>query len=120
MRRERNYSIILSNHAKNRMVERSGINKKSTVRIAEKAYKDGISQSQATGSLLRYISYIAGKSYKNCDIRIFNEKVYVFRDTKERDEEGRFIIKMVTMLNLPLEYKKRAFSLQKRINEEIE
>ena len=72
--------VIVTRHAKQRLKERSGLNKKSVQRIAEKAYINGICHNETKGQLNKWI---AGVYFKNSDannIRVYGDKLYLFHD----------------------------------------
>lgn len=68
----------VSKHAKKRMKERCGLNKKSVDRIAEKAFKEGITHGQTKGRLNKWMTklYFANKTANN--IRLYGDKAYIF------------------------------------------
>lgn len=92
---EKNKAVEVSRHAENRLRERSGINKKSVERLAERAYYSGIKHSQTKGRLFKYISSIAIKSDKGTNIRIFGDKLFVFNN------KGINKVVLVTVLQVP-------------------
>lgn len=48
--------MIITEHAKQRLRERCGFNKKSYERMVRKAYEDGISHKQTKGRLNKWIT----------------------------------------------------------------
>lgn len=119
MRRTENYKIILTDHAEQRMIERGNYRRSSTYRMAEKAYKYGISQFQTTGDLNSYFSHLESNTKKQKkkkyerDMIIYNGKVFIFEDTQKQDDDGNTIIILITMWLLPSQYKDTAAALQK-------
>lgn len=101
------YVIRVSNHAVDRVRERSGINKKSAQKLAERAYARGIKQSDVKGTLNKYIKNISDKeNYRGLDIRIYGDKAFVFSNSgkyvdKLIDFNGNKIITLVTILQIP-------------------
>lgn len=72
-------SVAVTTHAKKRLKERCGINKQSALRMAEKAFKEGISFNNAGELLQKYISSIYLRHNKMCNnLRIYGNTVYVF------------------------------------------
>lgn len=60
------------------MKERCGLNKKSVDRIAEKAFKEGITHGQTKGRLNKWMTklYFTNKTANN--IRLYGDKAYIF------------------------------------------
>ena len=90
--------VRVSKHAEKRMKERMGLVKKSTHRIAEKAFNQGTTHKESKGSLHRYITdlYLRYRSANN--IRIYGKYIFIFSSEK-----------LVTVMHLPdkLKSKKR-------------
>lgn len=85
-----NSIIYCSHHAKERLRERCGVNKKSALRCAELAVSRGQHYTETKGSVRRWLEdQIQG----NHEIYIHGDKAYVFTD--------RMIL--VTVLQLPSE-----------------
>lgn len=82
--------IYITNHGEKRLRERNGINKKSVKRIAEKAYYQGLSHSETTGNLNKWISKLYFTHKKANAIRIYGDKAYLFGD-----------INLITVLQIP-------------------
>ena len=82
--------ITISKHAEMRMKERCGANKRSTQKIAEKAFKTGFTHSQTKGNLRKWVTslYFNNKSANN--IRLYGDKAYIFTDEK-----------LITVLQIP-------------------
>lgn len=70
--------VIVSKHAKKRLKERCGLNKRSIQRIADKAFTDGVRHSDTRGRLNKWITslYFYNKTADN--IRLYGDKVYIF------------------------------------------
>lgn len=116
------YKIIITDHAFNRLRERSGINKKASVRLAEKAYSSGIKHSDVSGRLYKYVSSITGKTRKGADIRIYGDKVYIFNNRGKNsdlqyDEEGNRLIFLVTVMQIPNNLSKNVIGTMSKKNE---
>lgn len=99
--------VRISDHAFDRSKERSGLNKKATLRLAEKAYHEGIKHSDTNGRLYKYISSLAGRSpTKGISIRIYGEAVYLFSKKDKNgnmhiDQDGTPVILLITVIPLP-------------------
>lgn len=85
----------VSAHGTQRIKDRCGIKKKAAKKLVNQAFYKGISHEETAGSLNRYLTslYFYNKTANN--IRIYNEKVFIF--------SGQVLI---TVLNLPFKYKK--------------
>lgn len=68
----------ISNHAKQRMKERCGFNKKSQERMAEKAFNEGITHKQTRGRLNKWITSLFFKNCNANNIRIYGDNAYIF------------------------------------------
>lgn len=68
----------ISKHAKKRLKERCGFNIKSQNRMAQKAFKDGITHKQTKGMLNKWITSLYFKNKKANNIRIYGDKAYIF------------------------------------------
>ena len=95
----------LTDHAKQRTKNRVGLPKGIADKNAEKALKYGLHHKDVTGSLGRYLDYLY-LGHKNCNnMRIYNQYVYMFKDTL-----------LITIIALPSKYHKLASQLQKEKN----
>lgn len=83
-------NVIVTTHAKKRAKERLGISKNLTIKLAEKALTYGLTHSDAKGSLKKYCDKIYLSHKKANNIRIYNRKVFVFKDSI-----------LITIINLP-------------------
>lgn len=68
----------VSNHAKVRLKERNGFNKKSYERMARKAFVDGVTHSQTKGNLNKWLTSLYFKEEKANNIRLYGDKAYIF------------------------------------------
>lgn len=70
--------VTVSKHAETRMKERCGINKRSAQKMAEKAFKMGVTHSQTKGNLKKWVTslYFSHKTANN--IRLYGDKAYIF------------------------------------------
>lgn len=85
----------VSNHAKERISERCGLNKKSAERLSKLALENGISHSDTKGSLNKYITSLYFYNEKANNIKIYGEHVFIF--------SGNNLITVIPLLN---KYKK--------------
>ena len=72
---------IVTNHAKKRIKERCGLNKKSIQRMATKALEEGHTHSETKGRLNKWMTSLYFRGSKANNIRLYGEKAYIFRDT---------------------------------------
>jgi hypothetical protein len=70
----------VSNHAKERMKERCGFNKKCCDRMAIKAFEEGISHKQTKGRLNKWVTSLYFKNKSANNIRLYGDKAYIFCD----------------------------------------
>lgn len=94
--------VIITNHAKQRVKERIGLKKKQSNSIAEKALKYGICHKESKGRLKRYFNKLFASHRNVNNIRIYNEKVFIFNNNI-----------LITVMDLPNHLKKNALSISK-------
>ena len=82
--------MIVTKHAKKRMKQRCGVNKKSVDRIAEIAYEKGLKHSELTGNLRKWVDGLYLKHRQGNQIRLYGDKTYIFHD-------GR----LITVIQIP-------------------
>lgn len=70
----------ISNHARKRMKERCGLNKKSQGHIVQKVIESGISHKQTKGRLNKWITSLYFKNKSANNIRLYGDKAYIFSD----------------------------------------
>ena len=68
----------VSSHAKQRLKERCGFNKKSYECMAEKAFNEGIMHKQTKGRLDKWIISLFFKNCNANNIRIYGDNAYIF------------------------------------------
>lgn len=73
-------SVVITDHAKNRMKERMGIKPKAQQRIAERAYKKGIRHADTVGNLKRYVDKAYLSYGKSNNIRIYGDNIFLFHN----------------------------------------
>lgn len=92
--------VIMTNHGTKRSKERIGLPKRALERNAEKAYENGLTQSDLSGSLKRYMSKLFFNNQTAGNIRVYCGNVYIFSANR-----------LVTVLELPERFKKIASNI---------
>lgn len=69
--------MTITEHAKQRMKERCGFNKKAAERMAKKAFEQGITHAQTKGKLNKWITSLYFKNVKANNIRVYGGFCYV-------------------------------------------
>ena len=72
--------MTITQHAKQRMRERCGFNKKTAERMAKKAFYEGITHAQTKGKLNKWITSLYFKNEKANNIRLYGGFCYVFAE----------------------------------------
>ena len=87
--------MIITDHAKDRLKERMGLNKKSINRVCILALERGYKHSDFTGSFGKYLDklYLSHKNANN--MRIYNNEVFIFNNET-----------LVTVIDIPQKYNK--------------
>lgn len=85
----------ISNHARRRMKERCGFNKKAQSRMAEKAFNDGITHKQTKGRLHKWVTSLFFKNCNANNIRLYGDNAYIFCGET-----------LVTVISIPNDLKK--------------
>lgn len=76
---EREWTMKITKHAKERSKERNGWNIKATERMSKKVLEQGIRHSQTKGRLNRWMSSLYNKHRREgADIRLYGDKAYIF------------------------------------------
>lgn len=70
---------IITNHAKERLKSRSGLKKKSIDRIVQRAFDEGITQSQTKGRLKKWVDGLFFYNMTATNIRLYGDKAYIFK-----------------------------------------
>lgn len=96
----------VTNHASRRIRERIGIKKKSVNHLALKALNEGLSQSELSGNLKKYVCGIYFKTRNANNIKVLHDKVFLFKGNT-----------LITVLPLPQSLAKLA---QKLIDKKAE
>lgn len=68
----------ISNHARQRMKERCGFNKKAQGRMAEKAFNNGITHKQTKGRLHKWVTSLFFKNCNANNIRVYGGYAFIF------------------------------------------
>ncbi|WP_373124748.1 hypothetical protein [Blautia producta] len=72
-------NAVVSRHARKRLKERSGLNKKAIQRMVDMAYTQGIRHSQMKGRLHKWVTSVTCKGISNAtNIRAYGDKLYLF------------------------------------------
>lgn len=104
MSREREKEVAQSTrHSKQRTKDRLGLSKKLADKKAQEALDFGLRHGELVGQLKKYATSLYFYNETANNIRIYQQKVYIFRDTK-----------LITILNLPQNLCTVASKLQKR------
>lgn len=91
-------SLFLSDHSYERLKARCGFSKKSAIRMARRAYQDGINESNARGSLKSYLRRQLNQKANRAVI--YGEYVYLFHYQT-----------LITVFELPNRFKKEAVTI---------
>ena len=103
----REYKLEVSEHAEKRLKERSGLNKKSVQKMAERAYEQGIKHSETKGNLRKYISGLTNEHRKKgTDIRVYGDKAFIFVQKQHWYDPSMDYVILVTVLQIPSNLKK--------------
>lgn len=89
-------SIEITQHAFQRLKERSGLNQSAASKTAYKAYDRGLKHQECTGALHKWVTSTSRTSKKGSMFRIYGDKLWIFNKTAENNK-----IKLVTVLQVP-------------------
>ena len=88
----RDEELIVTHHAKKRLKQRMGINKKSYDKISKRALEEGLKHSETSGLLRKYLNKIfLSHDRKAGNLRVYHQKIFVFTSDNI----------LVTILQLP-------------------
>ena len=90
-------------HGEKRVRKRIGVNKKAVSTMAEAALKEGITNSEAIGSLDRYFYYLYKHNEQANNIRVYANYVWIFHNNT-----------LITVFNLPKKYVRTVVKIQDR------
>lgn len=98
--------VSVSKHAIKRLKERCGINHKSALKMAKRAFENGITHAETSGRLKKWINrqYLSNRKANN--IRLYGDKAYIFCGYM-----------LVTVLLIPNDLKIEAIKLQTKKKE---
>lgn len=68
----------ITKHAEERLKERCGFNKKTSERMAHRAYEEGITHSETKGRLNKWVTSLYFRNEKANNIRLYGDKAYIF------------------------------------------
>lgn len=91
-----------------RLKERCGFNKKSMNRMSDKAYKYGVTHSEVTGSLRKWMDKLYLSYGKSNNTRLYGDKAYLFNDNC-----------LITVIQIPNNLLPTALKIQRRKGEEV-
>lgn len=95
--------LVVTNHASDRIKERVGVSKKIAGEIAQRAFDNGVTHAETSGSLSRYLDHLFLQYEKANNVRIYCGNVYIFINNV-----------LVTTFPLPPKYRKTATKLQQK------
>lgn len=93
----------VTKHAKLRIKERCGFNKKATNRMVRKVLDDGIPHRETKGQLNKWVTSVYMKNTNSNNIRLYGDKAYIFCDEK-----------LITVLQVPYRLTKNMKSMTKK------
>ena len=96
--------MIITRHGDLRTRKRVGVNRSAVKKLARKALVNGVSRHDTHGSLRRYLDYLYHYNESAGNIRVWGEKVWIFTERNI----------LITVLNLPQQYKNRANGIAKK------
>lgn len=97
--------LHITEHGEERVRKRCGVPKKAVRKMVTRAFEYGLTHSETTGKLNKYITSLYFKNTNADNIRIYGDKVFIFSGTT-----------LITVLNLPNIYKNLAKScLERRV-----
>lgn len=107
-----NVSIEITEHAFQRLKERSGLNQSAANKTAHKAYKMGLKHQECTSGLHKWITSTARTSKKGSIFRVYGDKLWIFNKLPENNK-----LKLVTILQIPPNLTKLANVLMQKKKE---
>ena len=72
--------IVVTNHALRRLAERGGLSRKAAMRMAEKAYTEGVHHAETKGNLNRWVTSLYFVNKKANNVRLYGDKAFIFMD----------------------------------------
>lgn len=98
----------ISQHSEIRLKERCGLSKSSINRMSDKAYKYGVTHSEVTGSLKRWMDKLYLSYCKSNNTRLYGDKAYLFNGNC-----------LITVIQIPNNLLSTALKMQRRKGEDI-
>lgn len=95
--------VDVTYHAFDRIKERVGLSKQAAIRLANKAFCNGITHKELTGGVLKFADHMYLSHKKANNIRIYGEFMWLFHDNV-----------LITVVDLPNEYKKSVKQIYKK------
>lgn len=94
--------MIVTKHAKQRIKQRCGVNKKSADRMAKIAYEKGVKHREVSGNLRKWVDGLYLKHHQGNQIRLYGDKAYIFHDAR-----------LITVIQIPHNLVKEVDKLRK-------
>lgn len=74
--------MVVTKHAQRRMKQRCGVGKSATQRMAKKVYDLGMTHSETTGNLKKWVDSLYFYNRTANQIRLYGDKAYIFHNQK--------------------------------------
>lgn len=74
--------MVVTKHAQRRMKQRCGVGKNSVKRMAKKVYDLGMTHSETTGNLKKWVDGLYFYNQTANQIRLYGDKAYIFHNQK--------------------------------------
>lgn len=100
--------VVMTRHSVKRTKERVGLSKKIADKNAQRAFQYGVTHSEASGGLRRYLDKLYLSNGNANNVRIYHRYVYMFRGST-----------LLTILPLPNKFYALADKLQKQKDEDV-
>lgn len=100
--------VRVSRHAKQRLKERCGLNKKAVQRMAETAFEKGVRHDETCGQLNKWFTTLFHVNSAANNIRIYGNFAYIFCDNT-----------LVTVLSVPKRLQKQVKGQSKKKNRSL-
>ncbi len=72
--------MVVTKHAQRRMRQRCGIGKNSVKRMAKKVYDFGMTHSETSGNLKKWVDSLYFYNQTANQIRLYGDKAYIFHN----------------------------------------
>ena len=100
--------VNITKHAKKRMKERCGLNEKSSDRLAERAYDNGLKHSDLNGNLKKWVDGLYLKYQTGNQIRLYGDKAFIFHNAI-----------LITVIQIPSNLVKEKIKIENKRNQII-